>query len=176
MALAVEDFSYCYPGQREAILRSLSFSLRKGECVCITGASGSGKSTLLLAIQGLLKDGRCSGTIRVNADGFRMPSGLVFQNADSQLLCTTVEEEVAFGPDNLGFPPEEVERRVFDALDAVGLAGFEKRNVERLSAGEKQRVALASILSIEPALVLFDEPTGPLDESGKTNFVEIVRS
>jgi energy-coupling factor transporter ATP-binding protein EcfA2 len=174
-SLQTENFSYCYPGTDTAVLHSLSFSLQEGECICITGPSGAGKSTLLLAIQGLLKGGRYSGKIRIDANGRSKPSGLMFQNADSQIVCTTVEEEVAFGPENLGFPPEETEGHVRNALRAVGLDGFEKRNVERLSAGEKQRVTLASVLSMNPALLLFDEPTGQLDENGTADLVRMVR-
>jgi energy-coupling factor transporter ATP-binding protein EcfA2 len=174
-SLQTINFSYCYPGTDTAVLHSLSFSLQEGECICITGPSGAGKSTLLLAIQGLLKGGRCSGKIRIDMNGCSKPSGLMFQNADSQIVCTTVEEEVAFGPENLGFPPEETEENVRNALRAVGLDGFEKRNVERLSAGEKQRVTIASVLSMNPTLLLFDEPTGQLDEAGTADLVRMVR-
>lgn len=174
-SLQTINFSYCYPGADAAVLHSLSFSLKGGECICITGPSGAGKSTLLLAIQGLLKGGRCGGRIRIDTNGCSQPSGLLFQNADSQLVCTTVEEEVAFGPENLGFSAEEAQTHIRGALRAVGLDGFEKRNVERLSAGEKQRVTLASVLSMNPALLLFDEPTGQLDEDGTADLIRMIR-
>jgi len=173
-ALKVEDFSYSYPGNGEAILRSLSFTVNRGECVCITGSSGAGKSTLLLAIQGLLKGGHCNGRITIDANGWKKPVGLLFQNVDSQILCSTVEEEAAFGPDAIGFTGEETAAQAHHALQSVGLAGFEKRNVDRLSAGEKQRVALAAVLSSRPAVVLLDEPTSQLDEQGKADLVQII--
>ncbi len=166
-ALEVVDLSYRYPGTDAEALSGISLSLRRGECICITGPSGCGKSTLLLAISGLLKGGDLKGRCRASTVVGSPAMGIVFQNAESQILSTTVGDEVAFGPSNLHVPPDEMERRVRDALRAVGLSGYETRNVENLSAGEKHRLTLASVLSMEPSLFLLDEPTAQLDGKGK---------
>jgi energy-coupling factor transport system ATP-binding protein len=169
--LEIRSFSYRYPGASAPALSEVSAAVRKGECVCLTGNSGCGKSTLLLAIKGLLRGGSRFGSIELalspGDDGASSPVGIVFQNAESQILCTTVAEEVAFGPENLCVPPGEIARRVSDALRAVGLEGYESRNVERFSAGQKQRLAIASVLSMNPSLLLLDEPTSQLDRRGK---------
>lgn len=168
--LTVTSFGYSYPGASKAALTNVSLAVKAGECVCLTGNSGCGKSTLLLAIKGLLRGNRKAGTIEVRlAENGRGNSavGLVFQNAESQLLCTTVAEEVAFGPENLCVPPEEIAGRVASSLSAVGLEGYESRNVERFSAGQKQRLAIASVLSMNAGLILMDEPSSQLDGSSK---------
>jgi energy-coupling factor transport system ATP-binding protein len=150
-----------------------------GECVCVTGHSGSGKSTLLLAIKGLLHDGAVSGDISIDetedvANWHRDKVGLVFQNAETQILCSTVAEEVAFGPENLCVSPDEIGRRIERSLKAVRLEGFWERNVERMSAGQKHRLAIASVLSMNPCLILLDEPTSQLDATGKCELVEVL--
>ena len=170
-ALQITNYSYTYPDTRAPSLCDASLSIREGECVCVTGPSGCGKTTLLMAIQGLLKAGNVSGNIHLRKNGWNLNAGIVFQNADSQILCTTVEDEVAFGPENLGFFSTE---KVHDALRCVGLKGFEKRNVEQLSAGEKHRLTIASVISMEPGLLLLDEPTCQLDSDGKQKLVEIL--
>lgn len=102
-ALEIREFSYTYPGARIPAIRDTSCFLDGGECVCVTGPSGCGKTTLLLAVQGLLRGGLANGTISLKKNGSRLDAGMVFQNADTQILCTTVEDEVAFGPENLNF-------------------------------------------------------------------------
>jgi energy-coupling factor transport system ATP-binding protein len=165
--LDVTDLSYQYPGAEAGALHNISLSVGRGECICLTGPSGSGKSTLLLAVAGLLDGGVFAGECLTDESATWPSVGIVFQNADSQILSTTVADEVAFGPGNLGIPPRETDERVRKALDAVGLAGFETRNVEDLSAGEKHRLTLASVLSMEPSIILLDEPTAQLDATGK---------
>ena len=169
--LRIEALSYTYPGADAPALEDISFSLAPGECLCLTGHTGCGKTSLLLAIKGLLRGGCLSGTVALRAavDGpaWSLPIGIVFQNPESQILCSTVAEEVAFGPENLCVPPDEIARRVAGALRAVGLDGCENRNVERFSAGQKQRLAIASVLSLQPSLLLLDEPTSQLDRQGK---------
>jgi len=166
--LTMESFFYRYPGAKAAALDSVSLALFRGQCLCVTGPSGSGKSTLLRAIQGLLpepadpSEGGSTGTLEVELD-----TAMVFQNADTQILCTTVTDEVLFGPDNRGIPPEDRNAIVAEVLEATGLTGFESRNVEELSAGEKHRLTIASVLSMKPGLLLFDEPSAQLDDAGK---------
>jgi energy-coupling factor transporter ATP-binding protein EcfA2 len=170
--LQMTDFSYTYPDSPVPSLYDASLSINEGECVCITGPSGCGKTTLLMAVQGLLKAGHDKGKIQLRKNGWNLDVGMVFQNAESQILCTTVEDEVAFGPENLGFFSRE---RVQDALRNVGLKGFEKKNVEQLSAGEKHRLTIASVISMEPGLILLDEPTSQLDGDGKQKLIEILK-
>jgi energy-coupling factor transport system ATP-binding protein len=173
-ALEVLDLSYSYPGAEVEALRNISLAVNHGECVCLTGPSGCGKSTLLFAMTDLLKGGTIRGECRVDSSLSTPSVGIVFQNAESQILTTIVADEVAFGPINLNVRPDEIDRRVASALDAVGLAGFETRNVEGLSAGEKHRLTLASVLSMEPTLLFLDEPSAQLDRKGKEALREIL--
>jgi energy-coupling factor transporter ATP-binding protein EcfA2 len=178
--LEVKNLSYTYPGAAVAAISSVSLSVRSGECLCITGHSGCGKTTLLLAIKGLLHDGEISGDIGIGGPigsvGLKEDSvGLVFQNAETQIFCSTVAEEVAFGPENLCVPPDEIGRRIQRALEDVRLPEFRNRNVERLSAGQKHRLAIASVLSMETRILLLDEPTSQLDASGKRELAEVLK-
>ncbi|MEA5112548.1 MAG: ATP-binding cassette domain-containing protein [Geobacteraceae bacterium] len=178
--LQVSDLTYTYPGGGAPALSGFSFQVRQGECVCITGRSGCGKTTLLMAVKGLLHQGNLEGEIRFNgatlASGVdRSAIGFVFQNAESQILCTTVYDEVAFGPENLCVASQEICRRIGDALDAVCLTAFGDRNVERFSAGQKHRLAIASVLSMEPRMLLLDEPTAQLDSVGKEELAAVLR-
>jgi energy-coupling factor transport system ATP-binding protein len=176
--LNIDRLSYSYPGAAVPALSELSFLVGEGESVCVTGNSGCGKSTLLLAIMGLLRGGTLSGTValseRLVDDGCSSAAGMVFQNPESQMLCTTVAEEVAFGPENLCVAPDEIGRRVAKALRAVGLSGQEWNSAERFSAGQKQRLTIASVLSLHPKLLLLDEPTSQLDTRGKLELAEIL--
>ncbi|MDD2852793.1 MAG: ABC transporter ATP-binding protein [Desulfuromonadaceae bacterium] len=169
--LKIDGLCYRYPGAPLPALTDISCTVRGGECVCLTGDSGCGKTTLLLAIKGLLRGGSYSESIKIteqpNDDWWSTPVGLVFQNAESQILCTTVSEEVAFGPENLCMPPKEIALRIRKTLRAVGLEECETRHVERFSAGQKQRLTIASALSMNPSLLLLDEPTSQLDSKGK---------
>lgn len=178
MLLDIDHFGYRYPGATTSALKEISFAVAEGECVCLTGNSGCGKSTLLLAIMGLLRGGALTGKIRLPElpveDRWSCTAGMVFQNPESQMLCTSVAEEVAFGPENLCVPPEEIGRRVIDALRAVGLDGRESQSAERFSAGQKQRLTIASVLSMHPRLLLLDEPTSQLDLRGKEELVRIL--
>ena len=170
----IRDYSYQYPGREEWALSDLSLSVRPGECICFTGPSGCGKSTLFLALKGLLKGGNEKGTKKVSAEKGSLSTGLVFQNAETHLLCTTVADEVAFGPQNRGFSPREMEVAVRKSLYAVSLAGFETRNVEALSAGQTHRLSIASVLSTSPEILLLDEPTAQLDADGKGRLAELL--
>lgn len=176
--LTIRSLAYTYPGASAPALTEVSCAVRPGECVCLTGNSGCGKTTLLLAIKGLLRGGTRAGSVDVavppNGDGWSVPVGLVFQNPESQILCTTVEEEVAFGPENLCVPPAEIARRIRTSLRGVGLDGCEARHVERFSAGQKQRLTIASVLSTAPSLLLLDEPTSQLDGQGKRELCDLL--
>ena len=169
--LKIDSLTYRYPGTSISALTDVSCAVRSGEFICLTGDSGCGKTTLLLAIKGLLRGSSYSEAIKIavppTADAWSTSIGHVFQNAESQILCTTVAEEVAFGPENLCAPSEEIARRVRNALRDVGLDGCEMRNVERFSAGQKQRLTIASVLAMNPSLLLLDEPTSQLDSQGK---------
>jgi energy-coupling factor transporter ATP-binding protein EcfA2 len=166
-------FSYRYPGGGTRALDDITLKVSAGECVCICGPSGSGKTTLLMAIQGLL-NGPAEGTIKIRDTGGTVKTAMVFQNADSQILCTTVADEVAFGPENLDFSPSEITGAVDNALASVGLSGFKGRNVEELSAGETHRLTIASVLSMAPGLVLLDEPSAQLDDTSKARLIAIL--
>ena len=178
--LKLVNLSYTYPDTTVPVLREVSLHADPGECICIAGHSGCGKSTLLLAIKGLLRDGVQSGTLSYGANILTETDrlgglGLVFQNPESQLLCATVFDEVAFGPENLCLPPPEINRRIVESLTAVGLLEFGNRNVERFSAGQKQRLCIASILSMRPDVILLDEPTSQLDRRGKEDLCVVLR-
>jgi len=179
--IKIEDLSFSYtPGNR--ILKSVSLEINPGEKFGIIGPSGSGKSTLLLHLNGVLKGetGRVDiGNITVTAKNLpevRKLVGLVFQNPDDQLFNPTVEEDVAFGPLNFGLPETEVRERVAEALAMMNLSGFEKLTSHHLSAGERKRVALATVLSMKPEVLAFDEPFSNLDPSMVMQLMEIMGS
>jgi energy-coupling factor transport system ATP-binding protein len=176
--LTIQGFGYRYPGQISPALSDVTLCVGAGECICLTGNSGSGKSTLLFAMMNLLRGGILSGTVTLvkqpASDSCDAPLGMVFQNPESQLFCTTVGEEVAFGPENLCVPAAEIGQRVAEALDAVGLPDQQERSLEAFSAGQKQRIAIASVLSLHPRLLLLDEPTSQLDAEGKQELVQVL--
>jgi len=183
-ALSVEQLAFQFADGTPA-LRSVSFSVEAGTCVAVIGPNGAGKSTLLLHLNGILPErsgARASGSVRVHgrsvsaSDGawVRRQVGVLFQDADDQLFCPTVGEDVAFGPEQLGCARAEVEQRVARALDQVGLAGFERRMPQRLSGGEKKRVCLAGLLAYEPSILVLDEPSAGLDPRGRRELIEIL--
>ena len=177
--LRVSSLSYTYPGEAGPALSDVSLEVRAGECLCITGHSGCGKTTLLLALKGLLHEGTLTGEAAIDAPPEELDSdgvGLVFQNAETQIFCSTVAEEVAFGPENLCVPPGGIGERVRRALEDVRLTGFWNRNVERLSAGQKHRLAIASVLAMRPRVLLLDEPTSQLDGIGKAQLVTVLKA
>jgi energy-coupling factor transport system ATP-binding protein len=187
VALAsVRSLSYSYPGGREA-LRDCSLDLRAGEVVALLGPSGGGKSTLLRALAGLVPHfhgGRFSGCVEVGGIDTRRarPADLagtvatLFQDPEDQVVFTRVAAEVAFGLENLGTPPAEIESRAADALAAVGVAHLAERRIAELSGGELQRVCFASVLALRPRLLLLDEPTSQLDPDGAAAAIELASS
>jgi cobalt/nickel transport system ATP-binding protein len=180
--LAVNQLAYCYPDGHEA-LRGLSFSLGPGERVALIGPNGAGKSTLLLHLNGLLPD-RAPAVAAITVDGLplvepnlaevRRRVGLLFQDPDDQLFCPTVWEDVAFGPQQLGFKEPQLSQRVSDSLARVGLAGFEERLPHHLSRGEKRRVCLAGLLACDARLLVLDEPTSDLDPRGRRELMSLL--
>ncbi|MBM4386987.1 MAG: ABC transporter ATP-binding protein [Deltaproteobacteria bacterium] len=178
--LEVTNLTAYYHDMSEPVWKGLSFRVPKGSTMIVTGGNGSGKSTLLLALCGII---RTTGEIRIfgevlsekNLRKLRRLMGVMFEDPEDQLFCPTLYEDLAFGPRNLGLGKEEVEARVKDALEAVGLAGFEGRSPHHMSLGEKRRAALATILTMKPAIYLLDEPTANLDKRHKARMLEIIK-
>ena len=178
--LEVKNVSFSYNKDSKA-LKGVSFSLEKGEFLAIVGHNGSGKSTLAKLLNGLLKP--TGGEITV--DGFssddkdavfeiRKRVGMVFQNPDNQLIASIVEDDIAFGPENLGVPREEIGKRIDFALHAVGMEKFRKATPERLSGGQKQRIAIAGVLALKPEILVLDESTAMLDPQGRKEIAAVV--
>lgn len=169
-ALSLRGVSFRYPRAPRAALDAVSFQLAPGERVALLGPNGAGKSTLLQAAAGVLS---ASGEVEAGGVPARERArfwprlGLVMQDPDDQLFMPTVFDDVAFGPLNLGLPPEEVRARVARALAAVGCEGFDERAPSQLSGGEKRRIALATALAVDPGVLLLDEPSAGLDPRGK---------
>jgi len=163
-----------------AALRGVTLQIAAGERVAVIGPNGAGKTTLLLHLNGILQPTAGSVEIcgrkldRASVAELRPKVGIVFQNADDQLFMPTVFDDVAFGPLNMGLPPDEVKRRVTDALDAVGLAGFERKAPYHLSGGEKKAIAIATVLSMSPEILVLDEPTGSLDHRARRRLIRLL--
>lgn len=177
LAVSCEDLGFSYPGQGRPALSGVGFTLRAGEYVGVVGPNGGGKSTLVRLLNGLLRPD--SGRIRVAGHDpatapfeVRRHLGVLFQNPDNGLVSPFVEDDVAFGLENRGVPREEMRERVAAAIRAVGLEGYERREPHTLSGGEKQRVALAGLLAVEPEILVLDEPTSMLDAAGRGEVLE----
>ncbi len=177
----VKDLQYTYPdGTR--VLRGVSFRITHGEAVAIIGANGAGKSTLLLQLNGCLFPQ--AGAVRIGdfplnqktLPYVRRTVGMVFQDPDDQLFMPLVYDDVAFGPLNLGLPLEEVEERVVSALATVGALHLKDRPPYRLSGGEKRAVAIASVLSMSPSILVMDEPTSYLDPKTRRHLIELLQT
>jgi cobalt/nickel transport system ATP-binding protein len=182
VVIQLHGLVFTYPGNVVALDR-LSFHVTTGERIGLIGPNGAGKTTLFLCLSGVLlvKEGmvQVAGLDPARpADRRRLPShiGIVFQNSDDQLFNTTVLDDVAFGPLNLGLAPDEVKKRVAEALAWVGLQGFEQRVPFHLSGGEKQRVALAGVLAMRPQILLLDEPTLHLDPRGRRELISLLQT
>jgi energy-coupling factor transport system ATP-binding protein len=178
-----DDVTFRYPGSPggTAALSGVSLRLEPGSIVAVVGANGSGKSTLAQLTDGMLQPSE--GVVTVDGFDTRDPEriwelralvGMVFQDPDDQIVGTVVEEDVAFGPENLGVPADEIRRRVTSALEAVGLTGLERREPHLLSEGQKQRVAIAGALAMRPPYLVLDEPTAMLDPGGRRAVLDLI--
>ncbi|MFH1862355.1 MAG: ATP-binding cassette domain-containing protein [bacterium] len=165
-----QNLTFTYPGQEQPALADLSCSIKEGEFIVVIGPNGCGKSTLALLLAGLLT--LSAGSLSVlgmdlttlaGRNALRGRVGIVFQSPDEQMVATTVEREIAFGPENLGVPPAEIRRRVDELMEFFQLKPFARRSPHLLSGGEKQRLALASVLAMQPQLLILDEVTSLLD-------------
>src|SRR4051794_1368544 len=177
LAISCEELTFSYPGSKVPALSKISFELRPGEYLGVVGPNGGGKSTLVRLLNGLLRPD--SGRIRVSGHDpatepfeVRRHLGVLFQNPENGLVAPFVEDDVAFGLENLGVPREEMRERVARTIRAVGLEGYERREPHTLSGGEKQRVALAGLLAVEPEILVLDEPTSMLDAAGRREVLE----
>ena len=177
--LDVGDLRFSYPDGHEALC-GVSLSVAPGEKVAVVGPNGAGKSTLMLHFNGILQG---KGEVRVcgrpvndgNLGAVRASVGLVFQDPDDQLFSPTVYEDVAFGPLYMGLPEAEVRRRVQAALLAVGMADYAGRVSHHLSIGEKKRIAIATVLSMEPEILVLDEPSAGLDPRARRGLIHLLR-
>ncbi|URN41110.1 energy-coupling factor transporter ATPase [Peptoniphilus genitalis] len=180
--ISIKNLSFKYDYEDEnaiQILKDINLEIKEGEFVALLGHNGSGKSTLAKLINGLLLPGQ--GDVLVDGINtkseeeiwdIRRTAGMVFQNPDNQLVATIVEDEVAFGPENMGVEPSEIRRRVDRALEDVGMADYKKNAPHLLSGGQKQRVAIAGILAMSPKYIILDEPTAMLDPSGRREVMD----
>ena len=180
--LEVKNIKYAYNSQYEA-LKGVDLKVERGEMVALLGKNGAGKSTLFLHLNGIYEpdegqvfiDGEELKYDKKSLLKFRQKVGIVFQNPDDQIFAPTVEEDVAFGPLNLGLSMEEVQDRVEYALARVGMTGFEKTAPHHLSGGQKKRVAIAGILAMKPEVMVLDEPTAGLDPQGVVDLSKLLR-
>lgn len=180
-SLLVEDLAFAYPDGHQALF-GVDLRIERGERVALLGPNGAGKTTLVLHLNGILRAGR--GRVAVAGLPIGKPSlqevrrrvGVVFQDPDDQLFMPTVGEDVAFGPRNLGLPEEEVAARVADALGQVGMAGYADRPPHHLSFGQRRRVAVATVLSMHPEILVLDEPSSNLDPAGRRELAEVLQA
>jgi energy-coupling factor transport system ATP-binding protein len=179
--IEITEVTFTWPGASTPALRGVTLRVGPGETVALLGANGSGKSTLARLCDGLLLPG--SGTVSVDGIDTTDPDrtwevrsrvGLVLQDPEDQIVGTVVEEDVAFGPENLGVPRDELRRRVDEALAVTGLTGLERREPHLLSEGQKQRLAIAGALAMRPAYLVLDEPVAMLDPAGRAAVLGVV--
>jgi cobalt/nickel transport system ATP-binding protein len=180
--LEINNLCFTYPGTPEAypqhgFIQDLNLRIQPGERVGLIGPNGAGKTTLFLLVCGILKPGRGQISFQgrqLAANSFNPQIALVFQKSDDQLFCPSVWEDVAFGPQNLGLDAREVNRRVEQALRAVGAENLAERPVHHLSEGEKRIVAIAGVLAMRPALVIYDEPSAGLDIRTRRRLISLL--
>lgn len=186
--IKIRNLNFSYKddeGNPESVLRDLSLDIEKGEYVAVLGHNGSGKSTLAKLLNLVIEDyDYFEGSIEIDGMEISSPDmteddvyelrkkvGMVFQNPDNQIVATIVEEDVAFGPENLGLPREEIRARVDEALRTVGMTEYSRHEPHRLSGGQKQRIAIAGIIAMRPDCIIFDESTAMLDPMGRREVV-----
>jgi len=179
--LEVKDLHYAYPDGHKAV-NGMTFRIRHGESVGIVGANGAGKSTLLMLLMGVLFPSQgevCVGDIHVTKKTLpliRQRMGMVFQNPDDQLFMTTVYDDVAFGPRNYKLEEKEVENRVIQALELVGILHLKERAPFKLSGGEKRAAAIAAVLSMLPDILIMDEPSAALDPKSRRRLMSLLKT
>lgn len=183
--IVLKNVNYSYSvgdGKYIRALKNLSFSIEKGQFVTLAGMNGSGKSTLAKLLNGLYvpTDGEVliddiNTKDEKNTFEIRRKAGMVFQNPDNQMVATIIEDDVAFGPENIGLPREEIIERVDYALKAVGMDEFRTRTASKLSGGQKQRVAIAGVLAMRPDILILDEATSMLDPKGRREVMDIAK-
>jgi cobalt/nickel transport system ATP-binding protein len=178
-SLAVHQLAFAYPDGHQALF-GVDLTVQHGERVALLGPNGAGKTTLVLHLNGILSAGRGSVTVaglpvsRENMQEIRRRVGIVFQDPDDQLFMPTVREDVAFGPANLGLRGDELDRRVRHALDQVGMLAFLDRPPHHLSFGQRRRVAVATVLAMQPEILVLDEPSSNLDPASRRELAEIL--
>ena len=187
--IQVKNLCYSYQDEDDSrnvpVLKNLTLDIHRGEYVVVLGHNGSGKSTFAKLLNMILEAD--SGQILIDGKDITSPDmtdedvlalrrkiGMVFQNPDNQLVATIVEEDIAFGPENLGLPSEEIRRRVDDALETVGMSAYAGHEPHRLSGGQKQRIAIAGIIAMQPECMIFDESTAMLDPAGRRDVIETI--
>jgi len=180
LKIEINNLSFSYPDGKTA-LENVNLSVAEGETVGIVGANGAGKTTLILHLNGIL---RGNGTIKIagmdlnkkNVGKIRSKVGLVFQNPEDQLFSPTVFDDVSFGPLNMKIPKDEVIKRTTDALEMVEMRGFENRSAYHLSEGEKKRISIATVLSMNPEILVLDEPTSNLDPKHRRELIGLLKN
>ena len=184
--ISVKDLVFNYineeTGEIVPVLHGVSADIKRGEFLAVLGHNGSGKSTFAKHLNAILTP--TSGSVMVdgtdtskeeNLFEIRRKVGMVFQNPDNQMVANIVEDDVAFAPENLGVPRDEIRRRVDDALDAVNMSAFAKHAPHMLSGGQKQRIAIAGVLAMQPEILVLDEPTAMLDPMGRYEIIETIK-
>jgi energy-coupling factor transport system ATP-binding protein len=185
LPILINDLKFKFSEKSEYLLNGINLEVNKGEVVAIVGYSGIGKSTLCYCISGIIpniKKGLMSGEVLINGVSTKKMNiseisqslGIVFQNPDTQLFSPTVEDEIAFGPENFGVLREEIEKRISESLEIVGMSKHRLKNPKKLSGGEKQLIALASVLSLKPEILIFDEVMSQLDNDSKTRIKNLI--
>ncbi len=184
--LKIENLTFSYPQSIQPALKNINLAIKKGSFTGITGPTGAGKSTLAYCLNGIIphfQGGKLGGQINLRGDSlFTLGTaqisrvvGSVFQDPDAQIISADVEQEVAFGPENLGVPPEEIEQRIAEALYLTGISGLRRRPTTVLSGGQKQRLAIAAALAVLPEILLLDEPTSELDPAGTEEIFQVLK-
>ncbi len=184
MSVRFENVTYEYPGEEKSVVavKNVSLEIADGSFVCVCGENGSGKSTLAKLMNGLLTPS--SGIVTVDGEttstesesalfAIRSKVGMVFQNPDNQMIASIIEDEIAFGPENLGVPREEIGERIAYALSAVGMEEHRHHTPYKLSGGQKQRIAIAAVLAMRPKILVLDESTAMLDPKGRAEVLAV---